>query len=435
MSVGYLECFAGISGDMLLGALVDAGVDPAVLEDAVRALEIGTELRFTSVNRSGIQATKADVLVAGRPAEEAARAHTRERSHKHGHEPEHEHSHGHKHEHDGTDKQDHAHGESWQQIRGRIERAPLTLPVRALALRAFGLLAQAEARVHNLPVEDVHFHEVGSVDTICDIVAASAGLVSLGVTQWFTGPINTGSGFVDCAHGRFPVPAPATAELLKRLPVYADGPSMEMVTPTGAAMLRALEVSVTVPAIASTCIGYGAGTRDPHRFPNVLRLTLGETSLAATSPAATGQVNVVECAIDDASPQVIAHAMQLALDHGALDVLCSPVTMKKNRAGVLLSVLAPPEQTAVLQQLLLRETTTLGLRTRSEQRIVLERGFTAVETPYGPIRIKTGFLGGEMLNAMPEYEDCAAAAAENHAPLKLVMQAALAAFYESKARA
>ena len=429
MRIGYLECFAGISGDMLLGALVDAGVSRTLLEDAAKALDIGATLRFTTADRSGITATKVDVLDAasGDVAEhvhehhEHGHSHEQDHSHDHSHEHKHEHDHGHKHDHEHP----HVHGRSWKQIRELIEQSSLVPDVRALALRAFELLAHAEAKIHNVPVETVHFHEVGAVDTITDIVCGAAGLCSLGVDAWYSSAVNVGGGFVQCAHGLFPVPAPATAELLKGIPTYSAGIQKELTTPTGAALLKALGCEFGETLVLTTdVIGYGAGTRNPEGFPNVLRLSIGQ-SVAKTS--GSERVSVLECAVDDATPQVIAHCMERALEEGALDVMCAPVVMKKGRMGSLLTVLCRPEQCEVLEELLLRETTTLGIRVREEDRVILQRRFVEVETAFGNIRIKVGSRNGEDLNLMPEYEDCAQAARQHGVPLKQVMQAALAA--------
>lgn len=414
MRIGYLDCFAGISGDMLLGALVDVGVSRALLEETAAALNIVAALKFSSVDRSGISATKVDVLDAasGKVADQA-----------------HAHEHHHHHEH-----QHHVHGRSWKQIRELIERAPLEAGTKRLALRAFELLAHAEAKIHNRPVEGIHFHEVGAVDTITDIVCAAAGLSSLDVDAWFASPVNTGSGFVQCAHGLFPVPAPATAELLKGIPAYSAGVQKELTTPTGAAILRALDCAFdNVPAFAAKIIGYGAGTRNPKDFPNVLRLSIGQTGDRKIE--SNERITVLECAVDDAAPQLTAHVMDRALEEGALDVMCTPVVMKKGRMGSLLTVLCRPERREELENLLLLETTTLGLRVREEDRIVLQRRFTEVETPFGMVRIKIGSRDGSDVNWMPEYEDCAAAARRHAVPLKQVMQAALAAISEKKASA
>jgi uncharacterized protein (TIGR00299 family) protein len=416
MKIGKIECFAGISGDMLLGALIDAGVPAEVLQKAAAALKIGAELRIHSVDRGGVRATKVDVLEHGVPAEGAG---------------DHRHQHGEGHSHG------HSHSRNWPQIRALISGAELSAAAKKIALRAFELLAEAEAKVHGIAPEEVHFHEVGAVDTITDIVCAAVGLDSLGVRRWLCSAVNVGSGFVNCAHGRMPVPAPATAELLNGVPVYSAGPEMELTTPTGAAMLRALgcEFDVQTPLAVST-IGYGAGGRNPDGFANVLRLSIGTAVGRATAARSFSgdRVVVLECALDDATPQVLAHAMELALEHGALDAMAAPVTMKKGRLGTLLTVLCRPEHEDELEKLLFRETTTLGIRRREEERVTLEREFVTVDTQYGKVRMKIASAAGEILNAMPEYEDCRRAAREHAVALRAVMEAAMAAYSESSAK-
>jgi uncharacterized protein (TIGR00299 family) protein len=402
MRIGYLECFAGISGDMLMAALVDAGAPMELLERTVASLSVGAVLRFTRVNRSGIESAKLDVMVAGRVQEPA------EHDHHHHHHP-------------------HEHGRTLSQIRSLLTRAELTEHARELALSAFARLAQAEARIHGVPEEKVHFHEVGAVDAIADIACCAAAIDALDLDAWYCSPINVGSGFVNCAHGRFPVPAPATAELLKGLPTYSAHAEMELVTPTGAALLRALDCSFeAVPVMRTLSIGYGAGSRNPERFPNVLRVNLGE--VAAAYGFNQDKVTVLECAVDDLSPQVLAHTAQSLMERGALDVMSSAVTMKKGRLGTLLTVLCKPADAGPLQQLLFRETTTLGIRVREENRVILARETTPVETEFGVIHIKTGLWQGEEWNAAPEFEDCRRAAAAFDVPLKTVLQAAMAAW-------
>ena len=416
MKIATLECFAGISGDMMLGALIDAGVDAELLQEAARSLGIGAELRVGSVVRNGIRATKVAVLEHGRVAEQSEE-----------HEPGNAH-HDHPHQHDH-----HAHSRNWPQIRELIEGAAIQQEAKRIALRAFELLALAEAKVHGISPEQVHFHEVGAVDTITDIVCAAVGAASLGVDEWRCSAVNVGSGFVQCAHGQMPVPAPATAELLQGVPTYAAGPQMELTTPTGAALLQALgcRFDAKDPVTVSRN-GYGAGGRDPKGFANVLRL-----SIATAVPSGTRQggvsgdrVVVLECAMDDASPQVLAHAMELALEHGALDVMSAPVSMKKGRLGTLLTVLCRPEDEDRLEKLLFRETTTLGIRRREEERVILDRAFVTVETQFGKIRVKIASAAGEVLNAKPEYEDCRRAAREHDVPLRAVMEAAVTAYAE-----
>ncbi|ACO32984.1 MULTISPECIES: nickel pincer cofactor biosynthesis protein LarC [Acidobacterium] len=425
MKVGYLECFAGLSGDMMLGALIDAGVPAALLSETAAALGIGASLKMHAVDRSGIRAAKVDVYAGEELAEHAPHAHSHDHLHDHDHDHPHSHDHAHPHSHS------HAHGRTWKQIRALLEAAPLPEPARRLALDTFALLAGAEAKIHGMAVEDVHFHEVGNVDTITDIVCAAVGLAWLDVNAWYAAPVNVGSGFVQCAHGQFPVPAPATAELLRGVPVYSAGPAGEAITPTGAALLRALGCRFEgKPIFAAQSVGYGAGTRNPKDFPNVVRLSIGEAG-QATASFATDTVTVLECAIDDASPQVLAHALELALEYGALDTLATPATMKKGRPGTLLTVLCRPEHADALAALLFRETTTLGMRRRHEQRLILDRQMVTVETRFGRIRVKLASHAGERLNAMPEYEDCRRAAREHAAPIQQVMQAALAALSEA----
>ena len=460
MRVAYIDCFAGIAGDMLLGALVDAGVPAEVLADATAALGLGASLRIERVERSGISCTKGHVLVDGHLAEahaetaheheheshahehthdDAAHGHGHEHSHKHEHahaENEahaHGHSHSHEHTHDGvahTHEHSHARGRSLSAIRRLIHDAALDGPVKQTAIRAFELLGHAEAKVHNVAVEEIHFHEVGAVDAIVDIVAASAGIHSLNVAAWHSSPINVGGGTVVCAHGNFPVPAPATADLLRGLPTYSAHVEQELVTPTGAALLRAIgPVFGPQPAMRVERIGYGAGTRNSKEFPNVLRVSVGEASETEAVAGLNGEtVTVMETALDDLSPQVLAYVAETALAQGALDAMLTPVIMKKGRPGTLLTVLCNPADSAALERLILTETSTLGVRIRQEKRTCLERRQLPVATEYGEIRIKVGTLGGETMNSAPEYEDCHAAAAKHHVAIKQVQQAAIAAY-------
>ena len=419
MRIGYLECFAGLSGDMLLGALVDAGVSPALLQQTAASLNLGVTLVFESVDRSGISARKARVLVEGHDADAPEKDH-----HSHPHDHQHQHPHNHEHAPGHT----HQHGRNLPAIREILNKAPVPSDARALALRAFELLGHAEAVIHNVPLEQVHFHEVGAVDAIVDIACAAVGLTSLHVDRWYSSPVNVGSGFVDCAHGRYPVPAPATASLLRGIPTYSEGPAMELVTPTGAAILRALDCEFTRPIAAFEHIGYGAGTRNPSRFPNVLRLSIGESIAQADDTIARETVAVLECAIDDLSPQIVAHATQLALEHGALDAMAASVLMKKGRLGTLVTILCRPADAPRFEELLFRETSTLGVRTRIEQRRVLDRAHSTVTTPYGEVRIKTAALDGVITHAQPEYEDCHARAIEHRVPIKQVIDAAMQAW-------
>jgi len=424
MRITYLDCFAGISGDMFLGALVDAGVDPQILHEATAALNLNATLKIEKVDRSGISATKIQVYVGGNLAElaETNVTHTNEDEsshHTHQHHPKTQHQHkvGHTHEH--------AHGRSLSVIRNLINAANLAPAVKQTAIQAFELLGASEAKIHNVPIEKIHFHEVGAVDAIVDIVAVSAGIHSLKIDRWHSSPLNVGGGMVDCAHGRFPVPAPATADLLRGFPTYSAHIEKELVTPTGAALIRALAPSFgPQPAMRVQQIGYGAGTRNPKDFPNVLRLSIGDTA-----DATHASVAILETAIDDLSPQVLAHVTEQALAQGALDVMSTAVQMKKGRLGTLITILADDANVPALENLLLTETTTLGVRIHHERRSCLDRTHTTVTTPYGDIRIKIGSRNGKVLNAAPEFEDCRTAAQEHNVPVKQVIQAAIAAYH------
>jgi uncharacterized protein (TIGR00299 family) protein len=309
-----------------------------------------------------------------------------------------------------------------------IEHAALSDPVKALSFRAFELLAEAEAKIHHVPVEKIHFHEVGAVDAIADIVLASAAADFLKIGAWHCSPLNVGGGTVECAHGRFPVPAPATAELLRGAPTYSSGVEMELVTPTGAALLRALDCQFgPAPAMHVSSIGYGAGTRNPAGFANVLRLNLGEADEVETGAET---IWVLEAAVDDLNPQIIGYVMERAFALGALDVMGAPVSMKKSRPGTLLTILSDCEHRRTLEDLLLRETSTLGLRVREERRVVLDRKHVEVATPWGPVRIKVGSRDGVELNAAPEFEECRKIAEARDVPLKQVLETALRAYRE-----
>ncbi|HVZ82726.1 MAG TPA: nickel pincer cofactor biosynthesis protein LarC [Terracidiphilus sp.] len=434
MRIGYLECFSGISGDMFLGALVDAGVPFATLADTAAALNVGAHLEVRKVMRGGITGTKVDVMTGTHEQEHTHEHH--HHGHEHSHPQEHEHGHEHPHTHDHGHSHTHEHHHehrSLSAILGIIRNAPLADAVKEQASRAFQLLGEAEARIHNIPVESVHFHEVGAVDTIVDIVCAAAGCAALGIDRWLASPLNVGSGTVDCAHGTLPVPAPATLALIGDAPVYSAGPPMERVTPTGAAILCMLDVQYTpLPAMRVTATGYGAGGRDTPGQPNLLRLLAGEDA-AGKSPEE--QIAVIETVIDDSSPQLLAYVSELLLEAGAWDVYRVPVQMKKGRSGVQLTVLCAPERVPALRDLIFRETTTIGMHWRIEQKTSLAREFVEVETPWGPVHIKIArWANGETANAAPEYEDCRALARKHAVPLKQVMQAALRAYISGHAK-
>jgi len=403
MRIGYLECFSGISGDMLLGALVDAGVPFSLLEETAAVLNVGAHLEMHKLSRGGLAATKVDVHTPDQPAN---------------------HSHdSHEHAHEAHTHAPHRHLSTILEI---IRTAPLSEAVKNRASRAFQLLGEAEAAIHSIPIENVHFHEVGAVDTIVDIVCTAVGVESLGVDRWLASPLNVGSGTVECQHGTLPVPAPATLALLADAPVYAAGLPMERVTPTGAAVLRMLDVHYgSLPAMRVKASGYGAGGRETPGQPNLLRLLVGEE----TESAATEPIAVIETVIDDSSPQLLAYVSELLLSAGAWDVYRASVQMKKGRTGVQMTVLCRPDLVSALSDLLFRETTTIGLHWRLENKLSLQREFLEVETSWGRVRIKIArWPSGKIANASPEYEDCRKLAMQYSVPLKQVMQEAMRAW-------
>jgi uncharacterized protein (TIGR00299 family) protein len=437
MRIGYLECFSGISGDMLLGALVDAGVPFACLEETAAALNVGARLERRAVSRGGLAATKVDVITPDTPHD--APAHTHGDHHEHTHEAQSgasgaggvSHSHpAHGHEPHAHTAHTHAPHRALSSILEIIGSAPLSEQVKRRSMRAFQLLGGAEAAIHSVSVEEVHFHEVGAVDTIVDIVCAAAGAEALGVDRWLASPLNVGSGTVVCQHGRLPVPAPATLALLGDAPVYASGEPMERVTPTGAALLRMLDVCYApLPAMRVLKTGYGAGGRETAGEPNLLRLLVGEES----SDAATESIAVIETVIDDCNPQLLSYVSDLLLSAGAWDVYRTAVQMKKGRTGVQMTVLCRPDLVPALEELLFRESTTIGLRWRLEKKVALAREFAEVETRWGKVRIKVARLpNGKIANAAPEYEDCRKIASEDSVPLKQVMAEAMRAYAATK---
>lgn len=445
MRIAYLECFSGISGDMFLGALVDAGVPAQLLEDTVKALDVGARLEISRVVRSGISATKVDVWVDGEKdmpredywARKSAAQSPAKSQHQHEH-PDHSHTHDHHHEHDHTPAKDvsqaatpephshsHSHGRGLTEIRGIIREAKISETAKKTAIAIFEALGAAEAKIHATSIEKVHFHEVGAVDALVDIVCGAVGAEALGVDDVVCSRLNVGGGTVKCAHGEFPVPAPATVELLKDVPVYSSGILAELVTPTGAAIVKTLARRFTsFPEMKIEKCGYGAGSREFPGHPNVVRLVVGEAPSTMSSKIASETLTVLEASLDDMNPQVFGYVMDRLLEAGALDVFGVPVQMKKNRPGTLLEVLCKPEDAGNLTQLIFTETTTLGVRQRDELRQALARRWETVRTQWGEVRIKIASMNGAVTNYAPEYEDCRRIAAEHHVPLKTVIQEA-----------
>jgi pyridinium-3,5-bisthiocarboxylic acid mononucleotide nickel chelatase len=426
MRLAYLDCFSGISGDMFLGALVDAGVSPELLERTVQGLDLEARLEISRVTRGGIAATKVDVHAHGE------KDLPREEYHSHRH-PSHSDQHGHLRGHEG--RQDHApgqlHGRGLKEINEMIAKAAISAGAKRTATEIFGNLGAAEAKIHNLDMEKVHFHEVGAVDAMVDIVCAAVGVEALGVEKIVCSPLNVGGGTVQCTHGTFPVPAPATVELLRSAPVYSSGLQAELVTPTGAAIVRTLaQQFAPFPEMQIEKAGYGAGSRDFPGHANVVRLTVGEAQPAAGARSSQETIVVLESSLDDLNPQVFGYVMDRLLEDGALDAFGIPVQMKKSRPGTLLTVLCRREDEARLTQLIFAETTTLGVRRREEKRQVLARKWATVSTQWGNVRLKIASMNGTVTNCAPEYEDCRRIATARHVPLKRVMQEAVQGYLE-----
>lgn len=374
---------------MVLGALVDLGLPlDALRADLARVPLGGYRIEARHVHRAGLRATKVDVI-----AEEAQ-----------GHE-----------------------GRGLREIVDLLERAALAADVKQRAASLFRRLAEAEAAVHGTAPEAVHFHEVGAVDSIVDVIGGVCGLTRLGAQRYVASPLNLGSGSVTMAHGRFPVPAPATARLLTGVPVYGEGEG-ELLTPTGALLVTAFAESYgALPRLRPEAIGYGAGARNTPGRPNVLRLVVGQ----ADEEAGGERVLVLEAELDDMSPQLCEGLFERLFACGALDAYITPVQMKKGRPGILITCLVAPEGREAIEEVLFSETTTLGVRRQEWQRSVLQRRSVPVETPYGTIRVKLGERAGRVYNAQPEFEDCRRAAAERAVPVKEVWAAALGAYRAS----
>jgi uncharacterized protein (TIGR00299 family) protein len=414
----YFDCFSGISGDMTLGALIDAGLPFGALKDAFGSLALsGVHIHADRVLRAGVSATKFVV-------------------HAHAHDtPEHHH---HEHEPPGTlpgtqppaPSTPHLHQHrSLPEIFALIDKTTLSAAGRERAKALFQRLAEAEAAIHQMPVEQVHLHEVGALDSIIDIVGVVFALEWVGADRIVCSPLNVGGGMVQSAHGLFPVPAPATLELLGNAPVYSGAVQQELVTPTGALIVSAYAGSFgPIPAMSIEQVGYGAGDRDDPATPNVLRVLIGRD----TDRPRAERVSVVECEIDDMNPQIFGVVMDRLLAEGALDVFYTPIQMKKNRPGTLMSVIAVPPARERLTATIFRETTTIGVRYREMTRECLDRETTTLTTPLGPVRFKVARRNGEILNASPEFDDCVRLAEQTGRSVKDVQAAATKAWLDSQ---
>ena len=401
MTVLYFDCFSGASGDMILGALLDAGLPIDDLRRALGSLAIDRETVWTErVIRAGISATKFYVRGEAPPLPRAD-----------GHEQEHRHAAHH----------------TLAEISNLIDGSALSTTAKNRAKAIFGRLAEAEAAVHETPIEKVHLHEVGALDSVIDIVGTVYALECLGPNRIVASPLNVGGGSVRSAHGLYPVPAPATIRLLQGAPIYSGPQTTELVTPTGALLVTAYADSFgPVPPMRLQRVGYGAGTRDCHDAPNVLRVMIGESDTTAPSR----RVVVIEADIDDMNPQIFGILIDRLLAEGALDVYYTSIQMKKNRPGTLLSIIAPPGAREQLTATVFRETTTIGVRYREMERECLDRETLTVETPFGPVGIKIARLNGEIMNTSPEFDDCARVAAASGRPVKDVQAAAIKAFLD-----
>ncbi len=423
MKVLYFDCFAGAAGDMVLGALIDAGVKIEEVRRALGSLAFAPATVWTDrVTRTGIAATK--FCVKG---EHAPLDHAHDDSRDHGHDHGHHHGHSHVHTEPHEEKHHQVH-RTLADINRLIDDSALSETGRERAKELFAKLGEAEAAIHGTPLAQVHLHEVGALDSIIDIVGTVFAMETLGAERIVASPLNVGSGSVRTAHGVYPVPAPATARLLKNAPIYAGAQKVEMVTPTGALLITGYAQEFgPVPAMRVAQIGYGAGTRDFAEMPNVLRVLIGE----ADATAASHTVVVLEAEIDDMNPQIYGVLMDHLLAQGALDVFYTPIQMKKNRPGTLLTVIATPQSREALTGTIFRETTTIGVRYREMTRECLDRRSVTVTTSVGDVRIKVAARNGQILNAAPEFEDCVRLAGEHNLPAKTVQALAMKAWLDT----
>ena len=384
----YLDCFSGASGDMFLGALLDVGLPIDNLRTALGSLALdkdGWAIEAERVDRAGIAATKFRLHETGNV--ESAKPSNSDSAHGHHHDSSHGRSHCH---------------HSLKEINRLINSSAISDEAKGRAVRLFQRLAEVEASIHQMPVEEVHLHEVGALDSIIDIVGAVHGLEWLNAEMIVASPLNVGSGTVSCAHGEFPVPAPATAQLLENAQIYSSGVQGELVTPTGALLVTEFASSYgPLPDMCVKQIGYGAGERDQKGSPNVLRLMIGDS----TADTSMQRVLVMECEIDDMNPELFGVLMDRLYDGGALDVFYVPVQMKKSRPGTLVTIIAAPNRREVLSDIVFRESTTIGLRFSEMTRECLGRSTTTVETRVGPVRVKVAQRGGRIVNVAPEFED------------------------------
>ncbi len=447
MKTLYLDIFSGISGDMFIGAMLDLGVDAHQFEHELEKLRLdGYHLHVSRGEKSGIAGIKFDVHLAHEHEHEHhehGHAHSREHSHSHSHHHGHDHAHAHEHEHDHHHDEEHEHSHedsrTFTDIKQLISRSALSDWVKKKSVAVFQRIADAEGKIHGKPPEQVHFHEVGAVDSIVDIVGACIALEMLGNPRVLAAPVVEGVGWINCAHGRFPIPAPATLVILgaRGIGVTQCDEPHELVTPTGAALLAELvESFAPMQRIVAEKTGFGLGTRDNKTRPNVLRAVLGDESRHA-APAThhtldweMDTIAVLETNLDDISAEILGNFVDRAFAAGALDVFHTPIQMKKNRPGVLLTVLCAENDADKFSEMILRETSAFGVRRHSSERRKLRREFTTVKTPFGDVTVKLGKLNGKVVQAAPEFESCKKLAEEKKVPLKEVFEAAQIASHE-----
>ncbi|OGV98966.1 MAG: TIGR00299 family protein [Nitrospinae bacterium RIFCSPLOWO2_02_FULL_39_110] len=381
MRIAYFDCFSGISGDMVLGAMLDAGVDIESVKRELMKLNLdGYEIRVSKVDRNGLAGTKVDVVV---------------------------------------DEEKHIHSANYGDIKKIIEESRLSERIKNDSIRIFKRIAEAEAKIHNTSIDNIHFHEVGAVDSIIDVVGAAVCINLLAIDEVISSPVNTGSGIVKTRHGLLPVPAPAAAEMLRGFPFYSSDIKFELATPTGVGIITTMAKEFNLmPLMKTTAIGYGAGSSNFLNLPNILRIVIGETY----NPLERDSVIVIESNIDDMNPQFYDHIIDRLFEGGALDVFLTPVIMKKSRSAVKITILSPNDKLSRLIDILFKETTSFGLRTYRVERIKLEREIKIIETGYGNVKVKLGMREGEVVAIAPEYEDCKRIAIESGESIKEVYE-------------
>ncbi len=457
MKTLYLDVFSGISGDMFIGALIDLGMDPAQFLQELKKLPLdGYHLHVSRGQKSSIAGIKFDVHVEGghdhghehdHSHSHDHENHSHDHEHEHHHHGEHEHhhhphSHSHEHGHDHTHEHEHhhehAHGRNFEEIRKLITESRLSDWVKQKSIAVFQRIAVAEGKIHGVPADQVHFHEVGAVDSIVDIVGGCIGLELLGKPRVLSAPVVEGTGWIDCAHGRFPIPAPATLAILgaRQIPLSQCDEPNELITPTGAALLAEfVEEFGPMRSMVAEKIGFGLGTRDNRTRPNVLRAVLGDSAAQAPASAASGQthdwetdtITILETNLDDINAEILGHFVEKALAAGALDVFHTAIQMKKNRPGVLLTLLCAETDADKFSALMLRETSSFGIRRYNAERRKLAREFTTVKTSFGDVTVKIGKLDGKVVQAAPEFESCKKLAEQGKVSLKDVYDAGLRA--------